>query len=294
MIGAAVKSVLCHAAALALAWAGLPSLFDEPPPRESAVVVRMVPIADRRNLPRAVAAAAESAFEAPAPPVPAARPAPPPARAAPPPPPPRKPPPAEVARPPDRPPAPPPPPPKTRPATAPPPAEVARPRRKPPPPAPPLDFERALASVDEIEQGLAPREPAPEPEPEAPPPAVIDPIDRLLMAEAAEPPRADIPLTMTEIDAIRRQIQRNWAVPAGAEGAHEMTVTLRLRLDPDGTVRGVEVVETERMDRDSFFRTMAESALRAVRRTGHIAGLRGETYRHWRDIEMRFNPKDMF
>ena len=103
---------------------------------------------------------------------------------------------------------------------------------------------------------------------------------------------------MTEIDAIRAQIQRNWNVPAGAEGAHEMTVRLRVRLEADGrTVRRVTVEDPARAREDPFFRAMADSAVRAVKRTERLDGLSPETYRKLRDrpdIALRFNPRDMF
>ncbi len=349
MIAAAFKSAMWHAAALLLAYAGLPSLFDDPPPAESAVVVAVVPLAETRNLPDAAAESPEDPPEdpraepppAPAeapPPAPAARqvaalPPPPAPRAAPPPepvarprakpapPPAPEPAPAEAAAPPApareappppsdaRPPAPPaaapaPPPDAPEPAAPPPqelaelpapaappapppPPEVRRPREKPEPPA--RDFERALESLDDIETALPAREDAPPAAPEA------DPIEQLLArTEADAPRRLDAQLSRTVIDAIRSQVRRNWSVPTGAEDAHEMVVTLDLRLGPDGAVRDVQVVEAARMAQDAAFRAMAESAVRAVRKTERFDGLPPETWARWRDIRMNFNPEDMF
>jgi len=169
------------------------------------------------------------------------------------------------------------------------PMEIQRPRDKPTPP-PRLDFDAALQSLEEMEP--APRQPEPEPEAQ---PAAIDPIDQLL-AEAETTYRSDIPLSQTEIDAIRSQIQRNWNVPAGARDAHEMRVTLRLQLRRDGTVERVDVDESDRarMRTDTFYRSMAESAVRAVRKTGQIQYLSPEKYEQWRDIKLTFDPKEMY
>ena len=156
--------------------------------------------------------------------------------------------------------------------------------------APVLDFEAALQSLDDLE-------PAP-PTPEAETAAVAEVPDLIeaLLAEAPTPYRFDIPLSQTEVDAIRSQIQRHWNVPAGALGAHEMKVTLHLRLGRDGTVERVEVVEADRrrMLTDGFFRTMAESAVRAVHKTGQIKYLSPEKYEQWRDIKVTFDPKEMY
>jgi len=183
------------------------------------------------------------------------------------------------------------------------PNEVSRPKRKPNAPEPEpepepeqprLDFDRALESLDELDLPAA--IPVSEPEAEVPPPAeeVVDnAIDRLLAA-ADTPYRADTPLSMTEIDSIRAQIQRNWNVPAGAQDAQMMIVKLRIQLGPDGTVRNVDVVEKDRMNAEPFFRTMAESAVRAVKRTGQIQNLSPDKYHLWRDITVKFDPREMF
>lgn len=309
MFGAVVKSVAGHAVVIVLAWAGLPQLFADPPAAETVVVVQMVAVAERRNLPSAAVAppapgaepVPETAPDADVAPteVAAAAPAPPRRReASEPAPAPRAPqaPAPEAAA---RPEAAPEPLPATAPRRPPTPAatetaavrlpdDVRRPSRKPRPP-PRMDFDRALERIEDIAEAL----PTPETRDQAPPAAEADPIDRLLASQESRF-RPDAALTMTEIDAIRTQIQRNWDVPVGAADAHEMIVTLRLRLGPDGTVQSVEVVEQARMGRDSFFRTMAESAVRAVKRTARIENLSASTYRTWRDIKVRFNPKDMF
>ena len=53
MVGPLFKSALWHTATLLLAWAGLPALFDDPAAVDAVVVVEMVTVAERRNLPNA-------------------------------------------------------------------------------------------------------------------------------------------------------------------------------------------------------------------------------------------------
>jgi outer membrane biosynthesis protein TonB len=290
MLRALGKSMLLHLVVIALAYVGVPHLFEAPPPQETVTTATFVPIAEARNLPDVMPALDEPEPE----PEPSEAPPPPRVEDTPPPPPPPEPEP-EVAEPPPEP-EPEPEVAEPLPEPVPEPVEVAalpqdiqRPRDKPTPP-PRLDFESALQSLEEMEP--APRQP--DPEPEAVPEAA-DPIEQLL-AEADTPYRFDIPLSQTEIDTIRSQIQRNWSVPAGARDAHEMRVTLRLQLGRDGSVERVEVDESDRarMLTDPFYRSMAESAVRAVRKTGQIQYLSPEKYEQWRDIKLTFDPREMY
>ena len=270
---AMVISMLLHLAVITLVYVGVPHLFEDSPLQEAVTTATFVPIAEARNLPNALPVA-----EAPEP-EPSEAP-PPQVEDAPPPPPPV----LEVAEP-EPPPAPAPAPIEV--TTLP--AEIQRPRPKPMPPVR-LDFESALQSLEKMEP--VPRVPEPETETMS---AAADPIDQLL-AEVDTPHRLDTPLSQTEVDAIRSQIQRNWNVPAGARDAHEMRVTLRLQLRRDGTVERVEVDERDRMrmQSDPFYRTMAESAVRAVRKTEQIQYLSPKKYEQWRDIKLTFDPREMY
>jgi outer membrane biosynthesis protein TonB len=298
MLRAALRSGVLHIAVIFAAYVGVPHLLHESPPVENVIVVDMVPIAEQRNLPnRPIEPAPEPEPEPKPEPEPIAET--PPEATPPPPPPPPEPEPEPVAEP-----APPPepevaaaepaPPPEPAPEPEPAPAESERlpseidhPAAKPEPPQQ-LAFERALESLEETAPEPPRTERAPEPEP-----AAADPIEKLL-AVADTPYRSEAALSMTEIDSIREQIRRNWNVPAGARDAHITEVRLRIQLAQDGTVRQVEVVDQQRMRSDRLFRTMAESAVRAVNKTGRIVNLAPEKYHLWRDIVVTFNPKDMF
>lgn len=166
--------------------------------------------------------------------------------------------------------------------------DVRRPKTKPKPPA--RDFASVLEDVA--------AKPVIESEPESPPdqapqnPA-IDPLEAALAADT-DPSDADAQLSMLEIDAIRKQISDNWDLPAGAKDAQNMVVTLRIQLNPDGTVTNVEVVDGGRLNSDPFYRAMAESAQRAVYRVGQIRNLRPASYATWRDMTINFDPREMF
>ncbi|HEX9646867.1 MAG TPA: cell envelope integrity protein TolA [Alphaproteobacteria bacterium] len=305
MLRAAMRSGLLHIAVIVAAYVGLPHLLEEAPTAENVIVVDMVQVAEQRNLPNRmiepepqpepepepVKQEAPKVEPPPPPPPPEAAEAPPPVPAPEPAAEPTPPPEPEIAAPAPAPePTPEPEPEPLAAEAAPLPAEIDRPIRKPEPPSP-LDFEQALKSLEAA--ASEPPQPRREPEPEPAPPAAADPIETLLAA-ADTPFRRDAPLSMTEIDNIREQIRRNWNVPAGARDAQITEVTLRIQLAQDGTVRRVEVVDQERMRRDPFFRTMAESAVRAVNKTGRIVNLSPDKYHLWRDMVVTFDPKEMF
>src|SRR3546814_15219146 len=57
---------------------------------------------------------------------------------------------------------------------------------------------------------------------------------------------ASRPLSVSEMDAIRQQIQRCWLVPAGAKDGASLLVDIRVRLNPDRKVRAVQIVDAPR------------------------------------------------
>jgi hypothetical protein len=239
----------------------------------------------------------------PPPPPPPPAPAPPPepepvpAEAAPPPPPPARP----VARP-QRPvqqaaPVPPPPPPP-----APPPQVAERPTPPPPPPpAPPPPAPRETARAEEPSPDVEPAE---------------DDFAALLRSVEQQARRVEAPerregtgnanvqrpvpqaaavaetvsLSASELAAIRRQIERCWNVPVGVPGIETMRVSLRIQLEADGSVRAVDIEDRSRFEQDPRFRTVAESARRAV--LSCRLTLPAEKYVVWRDMVLTFSPGD--
>ena len=102
-------------------------------------------------------------------------------------------------------------------------------------------------------------------------------------------------MTISEIDLVRQQIHRCWSLPAGAKDAHKMLISIRIAMNPDGTVRTARVLDSSRMNSDPFYRTMAESALRAVLNPRcQPFKLPPEKYDRWRSMKLNFDPRDMF
>lgn len=103
-------------------------------------------------------------------------------------------------------------------------------------------------------------------------------------------------LSISEIDSIKRQVERCWLVPAaiGAKDVEEMLVQVRLKLNPDGTLRESRIVDRFRMETNATYKAVAESALRAIRnpRCSRF-NLPLQKFDVWKDMVLRFNPSEM-
>lgn len=105
---------------------------------------------------------------------------------------------------------------------------------------------------------------------------------------------ASQPLSISQMDAVISQIQKNWIMPAGAKDDYTLVVTLRVVVAQDGTVQRVELAKDQgRYNADSFFRSAVESAIRAVQKSSPLKDLPADKYDTWKDMELTFNPKDL-
>ena len=317
-----------HVVVLAAAVFGLPHLQRDLVQTESLMVFDVVQVAEVTNAPPP-APVEEKVEEAPepepepepeAPPPPPPPPPPAPAAAPPPPPPPPQEPKPEPTPEPKPVPAPEPPPePKVRPEPPKPVAAPPVPRPRPEPPkrpakkeevrsdAPPDPTDTAkkddtarmtklLRSLDDLRQ---PTPPPPDKDEEA---EKKDAADRL--AEAAKAARqsasekpfdASAEMTISELDAVRLQLRECWIVPAGAKEVANTVVRVAMTMNQDGTVRAAKILDQDRMNADPFYRTVAESALRAVLNPQcSPLALPPEKYDLWRDFVFNFDPRTMF
>lgn len=101
-------------------------------------------------------------------------------------------------------------------------------------------------------------------------------------------------ITGTEIDAIRRQITKCWIVPNGVQGAKDMVVKLDLKILRNGTVVETSFPERGRMS-DPVYKAVAESAQRAALNPEcNPLPLNPENYDQWKEVRLKFDPKDMY
>ncbi|QNT70859.1 hypothetical protein HQ394_17990 [Defluviicoccus vanus] len=103
------------------------------------------------------------------------------------------------------------------------------------------------------------------------------------------------PVTASEIEGVRRQIEQCWNVPAGLKGTADMVVSIRVEMGIDGRPRSAVIENAARMDSDPSYRATAESAKRAVLNPRcQPFKLPPEKYERWRTLTLVFNPAEMF
>ena len=270
----AAISALFHVAIFVIAWFGVPDLFRRDLPEDKPLIVEVLPLSAITNAPP----------PKPEPPKVVETPKPPPE---PKPEPPKPEPPKVVETPkPPEPKPPPPPPPPPPPAAAPPPpapapvqrAEVPLPQPPKPRPEPPKPVKQAAPAeqpqkqkqqafdLNNMLRDLTRQKPQQQ---TTPPPAPQQQAQAAARAASNAPHNPNIPLSMTEEDAIRQRIVQNWNLDIGAKGIETFFVELQLVVAPDGTVQDARVVRTQGDPADAL-RAFAEGARRAALRSSPL------------------------
>ncbi len=101
-------------------------------------------------------------------------------------------------------------------------------------------------------------------------------------------------LTLSQEDALKAQIFGCWSLPLGLPYQENLLVRIKLRLRPDGTVLRSEILDHARMNQpgQSFYRVLAESALRAVRICQPLR-VPPTGYEKWKDLQLNFDANEM-
>ena len=167
----------------------------------------------------------------------------------------------------------------------------AKPRRKP---KPPDAFTSVLRTVEKLKNRPPPKEKKKEDKKPEKKETFEQQVAQALMSRTArhDPLRS---LAISEIDLVRQQIRECWSLPAGAKEAENLSIEIKMAMNPDGTVRQARILDQNRLQSDPFFRAAAESALRAVLNP-HCNPLKlpPEKYQQWQNMILIFDPRDMF
>lgn len=101
-------------------------------------------------------------------------------------------------------------------------------------------------------------------------------------------------LTISEIDAFKQQIAPCWVVQSGAKYAENLLVEIKIYIGKDQRVQSATLVDQVRYSLDSHYRAAADAALRALRNPAcQPFNLPGEKYEQWREMTIRFDPREM-
>ncbi len=166
-----------------------------------------------------------------------------------------------------------------------------RPRRKPKPP-PEDDFASVLKTVEKLKKQPKPKKPE-----KSFDESIADALkkhDGSTKPQSQQVSRLDQRLSMSEVDALKRQIEGCWNPPAGAPEAENLVVEVRLVINRDRTVQSAQIVDTSRMFREPFYRAAAESVIRAIKnpRCTPLALPQGK-YDLWKETRLTFDPREL-
>ena len=148
---------------------------------------------------------------------------------------------------------------------------------------PKKDFSSVLKNLSDTEE-----------QPQAKPQLPDLKLDETAASDGAKAPLG-AKMTMSEEDALRRQLEGCWNVPFGAKDASDLRVEIFMVINQDRTLRDAKVVDQSRYNSDSFYRAAADSALRAVRNPSCSPfQLPADKYDVWKTVTVTFDPSQMF
>lgn len=101
-------------------------------------------------------------------------------------------------------------------------------------------------------------------------------------------------MSISEKDALKKQLERCWTLDAGAKGAKDLNVPIKIIFNPDASIKSVEFLEKERYHADPFYRAAAQRA-KAALYSPECTPLKlpHEHYEEWKEIRTNFNPSKM-
>jgi outer membrane biosynthesis protein TonB len=98
-------------------------------------------------------------------------------------------------------------------------------------------------------------------------------------------------LSLYEMDALRARLSQLWSPPAGARELRDLSVTIRVRFKPDGTLDGQPQLMSS--GNGPLFMAASESAMRAILRGQPFTMLRPEHYEVWSEMDITFDQSMM-
>ena len=99
-------------------------------------------------------------------------------------------------------------------------------------------------------------------------------------------------LSQSELDALRARLMALWNPPVGIKNPEDYVIRIRIRLGRDGRLAGPPQVVSS--GSGALYNSARDSAVRAVFRGQPFDMLKPEHYAVWKDIEVTFDPRDMF
>jgi hypothetical protein len=133
--------------------------------------------------------------------------------------------------------------------------------------------------------------------PAMPVPGMIDTGDLLALYNMRSPgtgfdapaeTRAELP--EDDVSKFKQHLRRCWHLPDGLAGS-DTRVVLRIALNHDGSLAGEPVLIEASASRDGP--KVMQAAIQAVQNCQPYAFLPRERYDQWRELDVRFTPREM-
>jgi colicin import membrane protein len=99
-------------------------------------------------------------------------------------------------------------------------------------------------------------------------------------------------LSQSEIDALRARLMSLWNPPVGIQNPEEFVIRIRIQLGKNGKLTAPPVVLSR--GTGVLYNSARDSAVRAVFQGQPFDMLKPDHYETWKDIEVTFDPRDMF
>ncbi len=93
-------------------------------------------------------------------------------------------------------------------------------------------------------------------------------------------------------EIVRGQIENNWSIISGIDGAQGVTIKVTMRLDENGDIIGDPQVVASGGS-DTARRTLEGSALRAIMKSRPFKGLPRDKYDAWSEVVVNFDPSQL-
>jgi outer membrane biosynthesis protein TonB len=99
-------------------------------------------------------------------------------------------------------------------------------------------------------------------------------------------------LSQSEIDALRARLMSLWNPPIGIQNPEDFVIRIRIQLGRDGKLSAPPTVLST--GTGPLYNSARDSAVRAVFQGQPFNMLKPDHYETWKDIEVNFDPRDMF
>lgn len=101
-------------------------------------------------------------------------------------------------------------------------------------------------------------------------------------------------LSISELQAIKQQIERHWNIPIGAQNAGDIQITLYIALSIDGSVEQVKLIERICPASNGIVcQASIDSAIRAVWLASPFQDLSQARYDSWREFQITCDPSNI-